>query len=90
MQIAVARATHLCRTERARTFSCYRAKPKNPLAIVVWKPWVTDQRWKIQGEVLHGILVEGRVNSVKETTLLMHTFLLLHITAEEPRKEESQ
>ena len=29
---------------------------KNPLAIVVWKPRVTDQRWKIQGDVLNGIL----------------------------------
>ena len=71
-------------------FFLLSGETKNPLAIVVWKPWVTDQRWKIQEEVLHGILVEGRVNSVKETTVLMHTFLLLHITAEEPRKEESQ
>ena len=29
---------------------------KKPLAIVLWKPWVTDWRWKIQGDVLHGIL----------------------------------
>ena len=34
---------------------------KNPLAIVVWKPWVTDQRWKIQGDVLHGILPKNTV-----------------------------
>ena len=33
----------------ATTFPCYRVKPKNPLAIVVWKPWVTGRRWKIRG-----------------------------------------
>ena len=34
---------------------------KNLLAIVVWKPWVTDWRWKIQGDVLHGILPKNAV-----------------------------
>ena len=64
MQIAVARATQLCRPKwelsanySARTFPCYRLlQTKNPLAIVVWKPWVTDQRWKTLGDVLHEIL----------------------------------
>ena len=35
------------------------------------------------------LLVEGRVNSVKETTLLMHIILSLTITAAEPRIKES-
>ena len=34
---------------------------KFPLAIVVWKPWVTDQRWKILGDVLHWILPKNTV-----------------------------
>ena len=34
---------------------------KFPLAIVVWKPWVTDQRWKIQEDVLYGILPKNTV-----------------------------
>ena len=41
-------------TVHAPFLAQYRAKPK--IAIVVWKPWVTDQRWKIQGDVLNGIL----------------------------------
>ena len=35
----------------ARTFPCW-----NPLAIVVWKPWVTERRWKIQGDVFYEVL----------------------------------
>ena len=34
-----------------------------PLAIVWRKPWVTDQRWKIQGDVLHGILPKNTVST---------------------------
>ena len=63
MQITVARATQLCRRNvgtmgkfQCTQFSLLSGQTKNPLAIVVWMPRVTDQRWKIQGDVLHGIL----------------------------------
>ena len=46
----------------ARTFPCYISRQtKNPLAIDVWKTWVTDWRWKLQGDVLHGILAKNTV-----------------------------
>ena len=35
----------------AHTFPCWK-----PLAIVARMPWVTDRRWKIQGDVLHEVL----------------------------------
>ena len=34
---------------------------KSLIAIIAWKPWVTDQRWKIQEDVLHGILPKNTV-----------------------------
>ena len=41
--------------------SLLSGQTKNPLAIVVWKPWVTDQRCKIQGDVLLGILPKNTI-----------------------------
>ena len=68
MQITVARATQLCRRNvgtmgkfQCTQFSLLSGQTKNPLAIVVWMPRVTDQRWKIQGDVLHGILLKHTV-----------------------------
>ena len=37
-------------------FLAIEPNQKSLIAIVVWKPWVTDQTWKILGDVLHGIL----------------------------------
>ena len=51
MHIAVARAMQLC-----THLSLLSRQTKNPLVIAAWKPWVTHRRWKIQGDIRHGIL----------------------------------
>ena len=68
MQIAVAWATQTMSTERGNyglipvhALFLANGPNKTPLAIVVWKPWITDQRWKIQGDVLHGILPKNTI-----------------------------
>ena len=63
MQIADARATQPCRPN-VKAIGCLQCthlsllsrQIKNSLAIIVWKPWVTDRRWKIQGDVRHEVL----------------------------------
>ena len=52
---------------------------KNPLAIVVWKTWVTDQGWKIQGDVLHGIFSKKYCTRVTHCTFIaLQKFLSDH------------
>ena len=55
--------THCCRHKcfpvcaaQETSWSTMCPRLPGPLAINVWKPWVTERKWKIQGDVLHEVL----------------------------------